>query len=190
MNQEVKMPGQVSRSDDDALQRLAALAASQRAVEKSLDREIYYAAHDGGLSQRQISEVVGSVSQATVQRTLRRITGDPSLLEETPGEVIDRRAAGMIDDQAMMDNLLDRTYSFGRVPSIDGVATDAYMPGDWDEVETAYYRDLLSDEEFDQLMEQQRDQIEQAAHADDTIQMEQAAYADEMSQIEQAMEGE
>jgi hypothetical protein len=125
-----------------------------------------------------------------VQRTLRRITADPSLLEETPGEVIDRRAAGMIDDQVMMDNLLDRTYSFGRVPSIDGVATDAYMPGDWDEVETAYYRDLLSDEEFDQLMEQQRDQIEQAAHADDTIQMEQAAYADETSQIEQAMEGE
>ena len=185
------MPGQVqSNSSDDALQRLAALAASQRAVEKSLDRAIYHAAHDEGLSQRQISEVVGSVSQATVQRTLRRLTADPSLLEETPGEVIDRRAAGMIDDQTMMDNLLDRTYSFGRVPSIDGVATDAYIDGDWDEVETAYYRDLLSDEEFDQLMEQQRDQIEQAAHADDTIQIEQAAYADETSQIEQAMEAE
>lgn len=184
------MHGQVGRSNDDALQRLAALAASQRAVEKSLDREIYYAAHDAGLSQRQISEVVGSVSQATVQRTLRRITADPSLLEETPGEVIDRRAAGMIGDQAMMDNLLDRTYSFGRVPSIDDIATDAYIPGDWDEVETAYYRDLLSDEEFDQLMEQQRDQIERAAHADEPIQMEQAAHADEAMEIEQAMEGE
>jgi hypothetical protein len=190
MNQEVKMPGQVDHSGDDALQRLTALAASQRAVEKSLDREIYYAAHDAGLSQRQISEVVGSVSQATVQRTLRRITADPSLLEETPGEVIDRRAAGMIDDQAMMDSLLDRTYSFGRVPSIDGVATDGYIPGDWDEVETAYYRDLLSEGEFGRLMEQQQDQIERAAHADEPIQIEQEAYADETMQIEQTMEGE
>ena len=185
------MPGQVeSSSNDDALQRLAALAARRRVVDKSLDREIYYAAHDVGLSQRQISEVVGGVSQSTVQRTLRRITADPSLLEETPGEVIDQRAAGMIGDQEMMDNLLDRTYSFGRVPSIDGVATDAYIPGDWDEVETAYYRDLLSDEEFDQLMERHGDEIEQAAHLDDTFRMEQAAYADETSQIEQAMEGE
>ncbi len=167
------MPGQVGRSDD-ALQRLAALAASRRVVEKSLDREIYYAAHDVGVSQREISDVVGSLSQATVQRILRRITADPSLLEETPAEVIDRRAAGLIDDQAMMDNLLDRTYSFGRVPSIDGIATDAYIPGDWDQIETAYYRDLLSEVEFGQLMERQRDHIEQAVHADETIQIEEA----------------
>jgi hypothetical protein len=171
------MPGQVSRSDE-ALEGLAIWAARWRVVEKDLDRAIYHAAHDVGVSQRQISEVVGSLSQATVQRILIRIKEDPSLLEETPAEVIDRRTAGVINDEAMMDNLLHRTYSFGHVPSIDGIATDAYIPGDWDEIETAYYRDLLSEQEFDQLMERQRDQIEQAVHTEQTIQSEQATQSD------------
>lgn len=171
------MPGQVSRSND-ALQRLAAWAARRRVVEKDLDREIYHAAHDVGMSQRQISEVVGSVSQATVQRILHRINEDPSLLEETPAEVIDRRAAGLISDATMMDRLLHRKYSFGHVPSIGDVATDAYVPGDWDQIEMAYYRDLLSEQEFDQLMERQRDPIEQAVHAEQAIQVEQAVQSD------------
>jgi hypothetical protein len=171
------MPGQVGQIDD-ALRRLAAWAARWRVVEKDLSREIYHAAHDVGVSQRQISEVVGSLSQATVQRILRRITEDPSLLEETPAEVIDRRAAGLIDDETMMDRLLHRRYSFGHVPSIDGVATDAYIPGNWDQIEMAYYRDLLSEQEFDQLMERQRDQIEQAVRTEQTIQIEQAVQSD------------
>ncbi len=145
---------------DDALQRLAAGAARQRVAEKDLDREIYQAAQEG-LSQREISDVVGSRSQATVQRILRRLSNDPSLLEETPAEVIDRRAAGLIDSDYMMDRLLNWTYSFGDVPSIEGVATDAYISGDWDEIEVAYYQNRLSDQEFDQLMERQRDSIEQ-----------------------------
>jgi hypothetical protein len=171
------MPGQVDRSDD-ALQRLTAWAAHLRVAEKDLHREIYYAAHDIGVSQRLISEIVGSMSQATVQRIIRRITEDPSRLEETPAEVIDRRAAGLINDETMMDRLLDRKYSFGHVPSIDGIATDAYIPGDWDQIEMAYYRDLLSEHEFDRLMERQRDQIEQAAHAEQAVQVEQAVQSD------------
>ncbi len=190
------MPGQVSRSDD-ALQRLAALAARRRVVEKNLDRAIYHAAHDAGVSQRQISEAVGSLSQATVQRILRRIDEDPSLLDETPTEVIDCRAAGLINDETMMNNLLERTYSFGHVPSIDGIATDAYVPGDWDEIETAYYRDLLSEDEFGQLMERQQDQIEEALHAEhgvyteQEVHAEQGFYAEQAAQTEQrAMQGE
>ena len=77
------MPGQAGQSDD-TLRRLAAWAARWRVVEKDLSREIYHAAHDIGVSQRQISEVVGSLSQATVQRILRRITDDPALFDEKP----------------------------------------------------------------------------------------------------------
>jgi hypothetical protein len=151
--------------NDNAVQRLAARAARQRVGEKDLDREIFQAARVG-LSQREISEVVGIRSQATVQRILRRLSNDPSLLEETPAEVIDRRAAGLIDSDNMMDRLLHWTYSFGDVPSIEGVATDAYISGDWDEIEVAYYQDRLSDQEFDQLMERQRDSSEQAIHTE------------------------
>lgn len=171
------MPGQVDRSED-TLQRLTAWAAHLRVVEKDLYREIYHAAHDIGVPQRLISEIVGSMSQATVQRIIRRIAEDPSRLDETPAEVIDRRAAGLINDETMMGRLLHRKYSFGHVPSIDGIAADAYIPGDWDQIEMAYYRDLLSEQEFDQLMEQQRDQIEQAARTAQTIQIEQAVQSD------------
>jgi hypothetical protein len=126
-------------------------AAARRRLD---EREIYRAMDRAvriGLSQRQISDIIGTLSQATVQRIIRRLAANPSLLRETPAEVIDRRAAGLIDDQDMIERLTKWQYSFGAVPRIDGVATDAYTTGDWDEVESAYYRGLLSDEEFAEL---------------------------------------
>jgi hypothetical protein len=135
----------------DAQARLAAKAARQRVDERELERAIYQAANDAGLSQRQISDIVGIHSQATVQRILRRLTEDPALLEERPAEVIDRRAAGLINTDDMMDRLLKWRYSFGGVVRVDGVATDAYATGDWDEIEMAFYRGLLSDDEFQAL---------------------------------------
>ncbi|WP_079634650.1 winged helix-turn-helix domain-containing protein [Mycobacteroides abscessus] len=136
-------------------ERLAVRAARRRVDERELGRAIFEAARDGGLSQRQISDIVGIYSQATIQRILRRFTEDPSLLEETPAEVIDRRAAEMITGRQMMAKLLRWKYSFGAVARVNGVATDAYTAGDWDEVEMAYYRGLLSDNEFHQLSSHQ-----------------------------------
>lgn len=135
----------------DAQARLSVRAARQRVEARELERAIYQAANLAGLSQRQISDIVGIHSQATVQRILRRLTADPALLEERPAEVIDRRAAGVIDTQEMMDKLLNWKYSFGSVVRVDGVATDAYTTGDWDEIEMAFYRGLLSDDEFEAL---------------------------------------
>lgn len=134
-----------------ARKRLTARAARQRIDERELEREIYQAANHAGLSQRQISDIVGIHSQATVQRILRRLTEDPALLEERPAEVIDRRAAGLLETDDMMNRLLNWKYSFGGVVRVAGVATDAYATGDWDEIEMAFYRGLLSDEEFDTL---------------------------------------
>ena len=134
-----------------ARNRLKAGAARQRVDERELEREIYRAAYHAGISQRQISDIVGIHSQATVQRILRRLSEDPALREERPAEVIDRRAAGLIATEDMMNRLLNWRYSFGGVVRVDGVATDAYASGDWDEIELAFYRGLLADEEFDAL---------------------------------------
>ena len=38
---------------------------------------------------------------------------------------------------------------------IRGVATDAYTTGDWDDIEMAYYRGQLTDEEFQALASRQ-----------------------------------
>lgn len=134
-----------------AQERLAIKSARHRIDERELEREIYRAANIAGLSQRQISDIVGIHSQATVQRILRRLTEDPSRLDETPAEIIDRRVAGLIDGHEMMDRLLNWKYSFGGVVRIGGVATDAYTSGDWDDIEMAFYRGLLGDDEFQVL---------------------------------------
>ncbi|OBG89624.1 hypothetical protein A5699_13190 [Mycobacterium sp. E802] len=130
-------------------QGLMRIAARHRLAQRELERAIFAAAHQWGLTQRQISDAVGVYSQATVQRILRRFAEEPARLSETPTEVIDQRAAGLISDDAMIQKLLTRTYTFGEVARTHGVATDAYTPGDWDEVEMAYYVGLLSDAEFD-----------------------------------------
>ncbi|MCW1821684.1 hypothetical protein A5731_02210 [Mycolicibacterium conceptionense] len=138
-----------------AQKRLAAKAASQRVYERELEREIYVAAVVHGLTQRQISGLVGNQSQATIQRILRRITDDPTMLDVKPAEIIDRRAAGLLTTEQMMEKLLGWTYSVGRVARVNDVATDAYITGDWDSIETAFYRGQLTDDEFQRLAERQ-----------------------------------
>ncbi|NIH97237.1 helix-turn-helix domain-containing protein [Mycolicibacterium fluoranthenivorans] len=138
---------------------LVELAARARVDERELERGIYRAANNEGLSQRRISDIVQR-SQATVQRILRRINAEPELLDATPMEIIDRRTAGLITTEKMMEYLLNWKYSFGSVVRIDDVATDAYSSGDWDDIELAYYRDQLTDDEFQTLA---RRQIEKTA---------------------------
>lgn len=137
-----------------AQEQLAAVAARQRVCERELEREIYNAAIHG-VTQRQISELVGNQSQATIQRILRRIADDQGLLEVKPAEIIDQRTAGIITTEQMMDKLLNWKYTFGRVVHIGDEATDAYMSGDWDTIEMAFYRGQLSDDEFQQLADRQ-----------------------------------
>jgi hypothetical protein len=144
-----------------ARQDLQRAAASRRLTERQLYRAIFHAVQDG-LTQRQISDIVGSLSQASVQRLIQRVAADPELMRETPAEIVDRRAAGLIDDELMMSALMKWTYSTGYVPSINGVSTDAYITGDWDDIELAYYRELLSDKEFHQLAERQLELVERA----------------------------
>jgi Homeodomain-like domain len=146
-----------------ARRELGRAGARQRLDERNMYRAIQHAAA-AGLRQRQISEILATVSQATVQRIIQRLAANPELLRETPAEIIDSRAAGDIDSQEMMERLRNWPYSFGSVPRIDDVATDAYMAGDWDQVMSAHYRDLISDDEFAELAKLQQAQIEQAVH--------------------------
>lgn len=138
---------------DLAQKRLAAKAARQRVCERELEREIYDAAVIQGLTQRQISQLVGNQSQATIQRILRRIADDPTRLNIKPEEIIDQRTAGIITTEQMMEKLLSWTFSVGQVARVNSVATDAYITGDWDCIETAFCRGELTDSEFQRLVD-------------------------------------
>ncbi|GAT03803.1 putative uncharacterized protein [Mycolicibacterium fortuitum subsp. acetamidolyticum] len=80
---------------------------------------------------------------------------DPTQLNAKPAEIIDQRTAGIITTEEMMKQLLGWRYSVGQVARIDGVATDAYITGDWDSIETAFYGGQLTDEEFQRLADRQ-----------------------------------
>ncbi len=140
-----------AQEKEDIKRCLATNAALGRVYKRRLERLIYEAATRSGLSQREISDLVGTHSQPTVQRIIRRYSDDPAQLDEKPADVIDLRTAGLIDSDAMMRRLLDWKYSFGGAVRVGGVATDAYTSGDWDEVEMAFYRGLLTDDEFARL---------------------------------------
>ncbi|WP_396910914.1 winged helix-turn-helix domain-containing protein [Mycolicibacterium sp.] len=134
-----------------ARKQLISAAALQRVATCELERAIYRAS-EAGLSSRQISDIA-TLSQPAVQRIVRRFTEDPSLQRPSPGEIIDRAAAGLIGRSEMMAQLLDRQYAAGHAARLGGVATDAYLRSDWDDVELAYYRGLLNADEFQRLAE-------------------------------------
>lgn len=139
------------------------LLVVQGAKDRLADRErtrLILGAVRSGVPQREISRRLINVSQATVNRIVARAEADPDLDRATPAEVIDQYAAGEIGEQQMMDTLLGWQYTFGAVQTVNGVDTDAYTSGDWDQVERAYYRGLLDDDQFSLLMRRQTELLD------------------------------
>ncbi|WP_256983425.1 winged helix-turn-helix domain-containing protein [Rhodococcus sp. 15-649-2-2] len=143
-----------TRGESSVVDRLRQRGALERLGERRRYREIV-AASRSGVSHKIISELLGTMSQATVTRALQRCSVDPDVVRETPAEVIDRCVAGEITRAEMMAALLNWRYTFGVVPTVGGVATDAYITGDWDQIEDAYYNDLIYQDEFDRLSDRQ-----------------------------------
>ncbi|MFC9355847.1 helix-turn-helix domain-containing protein [Rhodococcus sp. NPDC057014] len=149
--------------DHKAVAALDAAAARRRVADLDVLRAVAEA-NAAHITQRVIHEHIG-ISQPTIHRMLRTVLENPALLDRTPTEVIDRRTAGQISDTEMMQVLLDWHFTFGRVPVSGGVSADAYEAGSWDEIERAYYRGLLTDDEIGRLMERNKDALEQAARS-------------------------
>lgn len=107
-----------------AVKRLATKAARQRVCERELEREIYDAVVVQGLTQHRISQLVGHLSQATIQRVLRRIADDPTQLDIKPAEVINQRTAGYITTEQMMKQV---SHSFPQEGSCGVVSLAARL---------------------------------------------------------------
>ncbi len=79
-----------------------------------------------------------------------------------------------------MDTLLSWSYTFGSVACVDGVATDAYVSGDWDVICAAFYRGDITDDEFERL----------ADYAQHQVSMRPAELCDEPPVLHDVIEGE
>lgn len=126
--------------------------AAQRRLVKTAMYRLVQAAAEQQTPQRKIADLA-DVSQTEIGRILSRLRDRPSMVDRSPSEVINERLAGKITPEQMMDELLNWDYTYGKVPVVDGYELDAYDPGTWDEVETAYRRKLINKSEFRQIFE-------------------------------------
>lgn len=120
----------------------------------------------GGLNQKLIADSL-DVSQPHISRTLkaakRENAGTLREIPPTALDIIDERDAGDISDERMMQTLKELDYTDGHVPEVNGVATDAYVRGSWDDIEFAFQRDRLTFEEYSELFAARRDRQRNAA---------------------------
>lgn len=65
-----------------------------------------------------------------------------------PRDIIGDHKHGHITDDQMLKELTEYDYTFGYCPVVDGYAMDAWEPGTWDQVESAYYFGDLAKEHF------------------------------------------
>lgn len=131
---------------------LVAAVALERVAKRRVAQAILRASTRPGVTQDAISDIVG-VSQAQVNRRLKELRRSPEILERTPADVINERAADVITTDEMMQQLRTWTFTFGSVATVNGTATDAYDRGTWDDVEAAYHQRLLSSNEMQELLD-------------------------------------
>ncbi|WP_441347089.1 winged helix-turn-helix domain-containing protein [Rhodococcus sp. 06-156-3C] len=142
--------------DSQLIDQLTRIGACDRLAERERLRGIVDAKLQG-LTHRQISRYLGgNLSQASVTRLLQRVGNDFAAVKRvTPAEIIDQHAAGQITGHEMMRRLFTFDYSVGTHPTVNGHETDAYVPGDFDDVEQAFYRGLLTPQQFQVLADRQ-----------------------------------
>lgn len=139
-----------------AQKRMADLRERQKIVEAAI----------AGANQKLIADSL-EVSQPHISRLLaavkRQNAGTLREIPPTALNIIDERDAGEISHEQMMQTLKKLDYTDGHVPEVNGVATDAYVRGSWDDIEFAFQRDRLTFEEYSELLAAHHDQQRNAA---------------------------
>ncbi|MEE3851336.1 winged helix-turn-helix domain-containing protein [Gordonia sp. LSe1-13] len=127
---------------------------ARRRLNARQERQAIINAAMDGWNQKLIADSLG-VSQPHISRTLkaakRENAGTLREIPPTALDIIDERDAGEISDEQMMEKLTGLDYTDGHVPEVNGVATDAYVRGSWDDIEFAFQRDRLTFEEYSEL---------------------------------------
>lgn len=104
-------------------------------------------ASEQGMSQRKIGVALG-LSQTQIHRILRKVESHSEVLETSPNEIIWQAETGRITRTAMLKALKEFEHTAGE-HAPDG--QDGYLAGTWDQVRRAFFRGLLSENEFESL---------------------------------------
>lgn len=148
-------------------------AAARRRLALRRERILIVDAALAGRSQTRIAHLSG-VSQAHVSRILAKVKRDNGgklrHLQLSALDVIDAREAGEIDSSLMMEQLSNTAYTDGIVAHVNGIPTDAYVRGSWDDIEQAFQEDRLTFDEYSALFTAHRSRAKpQPAHDRDEV---------------------
>lgn len=139
---------------------------AQKRVADFRERQKIVEAAMAGVNQNVIAESL-EVSQPHISRLLaavkRQNAGALREIPRTALDIITERDAGVINDEQMMQALKELDYTDGHVPKVNGVATDAYVRGSWDDIEFAFQRDRLTFDQYSELFAARRDRQRNAA---------------------------
>ncbi|MFJ2621487.1 helix-turn-helix domain-containing protein [Glutamicibacter sp. NPDC087344] len=107
-------------------------------------------ARDQGLTQSEIARRL-SLSQPEVHRILRKIDSFPELLLRTPREVILDFHAERLGHEAMMEELLNWSYTYSEHAE-PGNPESELISGSWESVTDAFLRDLIDVEDYERIL--------------------------------------
>lgn len=111
-------------------------------------------ANEAGTPQTTIALNAG-ISQAEVSRTLRRIAAVPEMLSPSPREIVLQQVTGAINHAEMMEKLAKWNHSFARDAEPNNPLS-VRTSGTWEQIEDALHMGLITDDDYDHLVESVR----------------------------------
>lgn len=143
----------------EAVDAALRVAGARRRLAVRREQIVIVDAALAGRPQTLIARLAG-VSQPHVSRTLARVRsecgGELRRLHPSALDVIDQHDAGEIDRVEMMRLLHALRFTDGLVADVNGVATDAYIRGSWDDIEHAFQQEKLTYGEYSELFSAHR----------------------------------
>lgn len=126
-------------------QRQAALRRrARRRLDDLAEIRAVVAAEGHGLGQKEIADLL-FMSESAVRRLQRVVEHSPSVLNETPKELILRACVEQTPRSGLVEQLKTYTYTFGEEAPLPH---EGRIPGTWDQVVVAFLEHFLSEEEF------------------------------------------
>lgn len=139
--------GSVGNPSMGEVRDAAKVIRARKELNRVHEMRLIHTAVEANTSQDDIAALLGT-SQPTISRITHQIKKTPSLLHQSPSEIINQRVVGDIDTETMMDSLTSYAYS---PAGYDPAGSDGFVRGDWRQIENALTAGLITGQEYERV---------------------------------------
>ena len=139
--------GNGEKPSGDEVRDAAKVIRARKELNRVDEMRLIHQAVKAKTSQDDIAALLGT-SQPTISRISHQIEKTPSLLHQSPSEIINQRVVGDIDTETMMETLIAYAYS---PAGYDPAGSDGFIRGEWRQVENALTAGLITDQEYEHV---------------------------------------